>query len=53
MHDLGLKKGDTFAVLLANEPAFVETLMAALQAGFQMVPINYHLTGPEVAYNLG
>ena len=53
LRDLGLKKGDTFAVLLSNEPAFVEALMAALQAGFQMVPINYHLTGPEVGYILG
>ena len=49
---LGLKKGDCVAMMLHNEMPFLEIYFAAMQAGFYFTPINYHLTGPEVAYIL-
>jgi long-chain acyl-CoA synthetase len=50
LRDLGLEKGDTIAVLLPNGAPFVELLFAAGQAGWYLVPINWHLVGPEIAY---
>ena len=47
---LGLKRGDAIAVMLKNEPAFLELFLAATQAGFYITPINSHLTASEVAY---
>jgi len=49
---LGLSPGDTIATLLPNCAAMVEAYLAVMQAGWYLVPINYHLTGPEVAYIL-
>ena len=31
----------------------VEAYLAALQAGWYLVPLNYHLAAPEIAYILG
>jgi len=47
---LGLRAGDAVALLLGNQPEFVEAYMAALRIGLRVTPINWHLTGPEVAY---
>jgi long-chain acyl-CoA synthetase len=47
---LGLKHGDTLAVMLTNEAAMLQVYLAATQAGFYITPINSHLTAPEVAY---
>jgi long-chain acyl-CoA synthetase len=47
---LGLRHGDTVAMVLPNERAFVEAYLAAMQAGFYLTCINYHLTAPEIAY---
>ena len=47
---LGLKKGDNVAIVLNNEPAWLETILATLQLGMYLTPINWHLTGPEIAY---
>ncbi len=49
---LGLKKGDGVATLLGNSSPAVELFMATSQIGLYLTPINYHLTGPEVAYIL-
>jgi long-chain acyl-CoA synthetase len=49
---LGLSHGDTVAAMLPNGAALVELYLAALQAGWYIVPINYHLTASEVAYIL-
>jgi len=49
---LGLAKGDTVAILLPNSIAATEVYLAVMQAGWYLVPINYHLTGPEVGYIL-
>jgi long-chain acyl-CoA synthetase len=47
---LGLGKGDVVAALLPNEAAIIELYLAVAQAGMYLVPINWHLTAPEVAY---
>jgi long-chain acyl-CoA synthetase len=49
---LGLEPGDTVATLVPNSAAMVEAYLAVMQAGWYLVPINYHLTAPEVAYIL-
>ena len=53
LRELGLQAGDTIATVLPNSAAMVETYLAAMQAGWYLVPINYHLTAPEIAYILG
>ncbi|MDY6943511.1 MAG: acyl-CoA synthetase [Pseudomonadota bacterium] len=52
LRSLGLKRGDLVAVLLPNESAWIEVFMATQQIGLYMTAINYHLTGPEIAYIL-
>jgi long-chain acyl-CoA synthetase len=49
---LGLRAGDTFAAVLPNGQAPFTALLAAQQAGWYYVPINYRLAAPEVAYIL-
>jgi long-chain acyl-CoA synthetase len=48
----GVEKGDVVATLLPNCAEMVETYLAALQAGWYLVPINHHLVAPEIAYIL-
>jgi long-chain acyl-CoA synthetase len=50
---LGLQTGDSLAVLLPNGAPVIELYLAALQAGWYLVPVNHHLVGPEVAYIVG
>jgi long-chain acyl-CoA synthetase len=52
LRSLGLSAGDTVATLLPNSAAMVEVYLACVQAGWYLVPINYHLTGAEVDYIL-
>ncbi len=40
------------ATLLPNGQEAIETYLAALQAGWYLVPINHHLVAPEIAYIL-
>jgi long-chain acyl-CoA synthetase len=47
---LGLEHGDAVAMLLPNCPEVFELYLAVLQAGYYLVPINWHLVGPEIAY---
>jgi long-chain acyl-CoA synthetase len=47
---LGLKKGDSVAIVLPNGPEVVELYLAAYQTGLYLTPINNHLAGPEIAY---
>ncbi len=47
-----LKPGDVVATLLPNCTEMFELYLAALQAGWYLVPINHHLVAPEVAYIL-
>jgi long-chain acyl-CoA synthetase len=37
-------------MLLPNSREVFELYLAVLQAGFYLVPINWHLVGPEIAY---
>ncbi|HVA08922.1 MAG TPA: acyl-CoA synthetase [Acidimicrobiales bacterium] len=49
---LGLEPGDTIGFVLPNCVEVFEIYLAALQAGWYIVPINHHLVAPEVAYIL-
>src|SRR6202042_886461 len=48
----GVEQGDVVATLLPNCPEMIEVYLAALQAGWYLVPINHHLVAPEIAYIL-
>ncbi len=48
----GLARTDAVAIALPNSAAVFEVFMAAAQAGWYVVPINWHLTAPEIAYIL-
>ena len=50
LRGLGLGHGDVFSVVLPNSCEMLEAYLAAFQAGMYLVPINHHLTVPEVAY---
>ena len=45
-----VRAGDTVAALLPNSRELIELYLAAMQAGWYLVPINHHLTAPEVAH---
>src|SRR6185436_20430918 len=47
---LGLDKGDVVTTVLPNGAPMIELYLACAQAGWYLVPINHHLTGPEIAY---
>jgi long-chain acyl-CoA synthetase len=49
---LGMETGDVVATLLPNGVEMFELYLAALQAGWYLVPINHHLVAPEIAYIL-
>ena len=46
---LGVEAGDAVALLLRNDFAFFEASYAAVAIGAYAVPVNWHLTAPEVA----
>ena len=46
----GVCRGDRVGFLGLNQPAFLETLFAAARLGAAFVPLNFRLTGPELAY---
>jgi long-chain acyl-CoA synthetase len=52
MRARGLGEGGVIAVVMTNEIELLEVFFAALQAGWYLVPINYHLTEREIAYIL-
>lgn len=47
---LGLAKGDRVAVLAYNCVEWMEIYAATAKAGLVMVPVNFRLVGPEIAY---
>ena len=49
---LGLATGDVLATVQPNGAPMIECYLGALQAGLYLVPINHHLTAPEIAYIL-
>jgi long-chain acyl-CoA synthetase len=52
LRGVGLGRGDTVAAVLPNGVVPMEVYLAALQAGWYYVPINYRLSAPEIAYIL-
>ncbi len=49
---LGLRKGDRVGVVAYNCLAWMEMYVAMARAGLVVVPLNFRLTGPEMAYIL-
>ncbi len=48
----GIRKGDRVAVLLYNETAYAEIILALFKGGFVLVPVNYRLVARELAFIL-
>ena len=46
----GLGEGDRLACVLGNRRETFEVLLACLHSGITVVPVNWHLTDPEIAY---
>jgi long-chain acyl-CoA synthetase len=46
----GLKEGDTIALMLHNEPALMDVMLAARQLGLYFTPLNWHFKSDEAAY---
>jgi fatty-acyl-CoA synthase len=46
----GVGKGDRVAYLGLNNPSILEALFAAAHLGAILVPLNFRLTGPELAF---
>jgi long-chain acyl-CoA synthetase len=49
---LGVARDDTVALMLRNDPVFIEATMAVRTIGAIPVPINWHLQGEEIDYIL-
>jgi len=52
IHKKGIQKGDRVAVLLYNSKEYVEIVSALATTGAILVPLNFRLTGEELAYIL-
>ncbi|HET6152602.1 MAG TPA: acyl-CoA synthetase [Marmoricola sp.] len=50
LHDLGLRKGDVFAMLSDNAAEALEIYWAALRSGVYVTAINHNLAPDEAAY---
>ena len=48
--EMGIKKGDKAAVLMYNQPEFVETLFAMHKTGIAPAPVNNRYVGEEIEY---
>ncbi len=48
----GVGRGDRVALLMGNRPEFMEIVLAANKVGAIGVPVNFRLSGGEVAYIL-
>jgi long-chain acyl-CoA synthetase len=46
----GLKAGDSVALACSNRAEFCDVLFGALRVGMRLTPVNWHLTGDEIAY---
>jgi len=49
----GVRRGDRVAVLAINRAEYVEVLFAAARLGAIVVPLNWRLTAPELAFQIG
>ena len=50
LRDSGLEYGDRVAILMDNDARYLTACWAAQRAGFVYVPVNWHLTAPEMQY---
>jgi long-chain acyl-CoA synthetase len=50
IRELGTQPGDHVATLMGNRVECVELMVAGIQAGVWLTPINWHLTRDEIAY---
>jgi long-chain acyl-CoA synthetase len=48
----GIKEGDTIAIMMRNEPALMDVMLAARQLGAYFTPLNWHLKSEEGGYIL-
>jgi long-chain acyl-CoA synthetase len=48
----GVTTGQSVGLVSANRPEFAETYGATNRSGLRLTPINWHLTGEEIAYIL-
>jgi len=46
----GITAGDSVSLICANRPEFAEVIGAAQRMGVRLTPVNWHLTGTEMAY---
>jgi long-chain acyl-CoA synthetase len=46
----GLRAGDSVALACSNRAEFCDVLFGVLRAGMRCTPVNWHLTGDEIAY---
>jgi fatty-acyl-CoA synthase len=53
LRGLGLARGDRVGVLAYNCVEWMEIYVGMARAGLVVVPLNFRLTGPEIAYILG
>src|SRR6478672_10647293 len=52
LRDAGLGTGEVVAVMLRNEPALLELMLAARWIGARWCPINWHFKAAEVRHIL-
>ena len=52
MKSIGVKRGDRVGLLALNEPEYYDMLFGLAKIGAILVPINYRLAGPEIAFML-
>ncbi len=52
LRELGLSKGDRVGVVAYNRIEWIEIYVATARAGLVVVPLNFRLTAPEMAYIL-
>jgi len=50
LRKLGIGVRERIAVLLSNDRAYFDVVLGASQVGVHVVPINTHLSAPEIAY---
>ena len=52
LRDRGIGRGDAVAAVMHNSVDFLALFLAVGQCGAFLVPVNWHLTAPEIAYIL-
>src|SRR3954447_9278039 len=50
LHAAGLRPGDAVALVCRNRPEFPEVYTGMQRSGLRLTPVNWHLTGAEMAY---